>query len=250
MQIVLSSDELERYSRQILIREIGKIGQERIKQAKIIIAGIGGLGSAVAQYLVAAGVGTVRLIDYDKVALSNLNRQVLHWSKDIGRRKVISGSEKLRSLNPEVAVEAVYETINKSNVFDLLSGFDLVIDAMDNLAGRLLLNKTALEQRKPLFHGAVSGFGGRAMTVLPGKTACLACIYRGAITEKTIPVMGTVPAVIGSIQATEVIKYITGIGKLLGNRLIVYDGINMRFTELYVKIDPLCPHCGSLDKQG
>lgn len=247
---MLTTGELERYDRQILIREVNEAGQRRLKQARIVIAGVGGLGSAVALYVVAAGVGTVRLIDNDEVALSNLNRQVLHWSTDLGRRKVISGTEKLKSMNPEVTIEAVDETITETNVFNLLSGFDLVVDAMDNLTTRFLLNKAAVEQGKPLFHGAVRGFEGRAMTVLPGSTACLKCVYRGVMAEEAIPVMGTAPAVVGSIQATEVIKYIVGIGKLLGNRLVVYDGINMRLTELNVRRDPLCPHCGSITRQG
>jgi molybdopterin/thiamine biosynthesis adenylyltransferase len=247
---MLNSDELERYSRQILIREGGEAGQKRLKQARIVIAGVGGLGSAAALYLVAAGVGTIRLIDHDEVALSNLNRQVLHWSTDIGRRKVISGMEKLRSINPGVTVEAVHETITETTVYNLIDEFDLIVDAMDNLRGRFLLNIVALEQGKPLFHGAVRGFEGRAMTVIPGSTACLKCLYHGVRTEEVIPVIGTAPAIVGAIQATEVIKYIMGIGKLLENRLVIYDGINMRFTEFNVNRNPLCPHCSSIAKQG
>ena len=243
---MLTPNEMERYDRQIIIRGFGQEGQERLKKARIVVAGCGGLGSAVSPYLVAAGVGMVRIIDHDEVELSNLNRQVLHWDEDIGRRKVVSASEKLRNLNPEVTIEAVHETITEANVSRLVSGFNLIVDAMDNLPVRILLNKIALDEKIPLFHGAVYGFEGRAMTIVPGETACLKCVYRGTIPEEKFPVVGVTPAVIGAIQATEVIKYLVGIGELLTNKLLVYDGLNMRFTELKVSRDPGCQHCGSM----
>jgi adenylyltransferase/sulfurtransferase len=171
----------------------------------------------------------------------------LHWDKDIGRRKVASATEKLKKLNPEVEIEAIEETITEANVSQLMAGFDLIVDAMDNLPTRYLLNKAALEKDIPFFHGAVYGFEGRAMTIIPGKTACLECVYHGATTPGgKFPVIGVAPAIIGCIQATEVIKYIAGIGELLTNRLLIYDGLNLRFTELKVKKDPNCEHCGHL----
>jgi len=227
-----------------MIAGIGEEGQERLKQAKVIIAGIGGLGSAAAIYLAAAGVGTIRIVDYDKVELSNLNRQVLHWDKDIGQNKADSATEKLSQLNQEVKIEAITETINKASIAHLVSGFDLIVDAMDNLPTRYLLNKVAIDSQIPLFHGAVYGLEGRAMTIIPGQTACLKCVYRGLIPVEKFPVIGVTPAVIGCIQATEAIKYITGIGRLLSDRLLVYDGLNMKFTELIVKRNPNCEHCG------
>jgi adenylyltransferase/sulfurtransferase len=242
---MLSADELERYDRQIMMGEIGVEGQERLKGAKVVIAGSGGLGSAASIYLVAAGIGTIRIIDHDRVELSNLNRQVLHWAEDIGRKKVISASEKLKKLNPFVELEAVSEVITEANVSRLVSGFDLIVDAMDNLPARYLLNRVALDKNMPLFHGAVYGFEGRAMTIIPHQTACLRCVYRGLIPEEKVPAIGVVPAVIGCIQATEVIKYVIGIGRLLTNRLLVYDGLNMEFTELKLSRDPSCEHCGS-----
>jgi len=241
---MLTPEERQRYDRQIMIRGIGEDGQGRLKQAKVIIAGTGGLGSAAAVYLVAAGVGIIRLVDHDRVELSNLNRQVLHWDRDIDRNKVDSAAEKLRQLNPDVEIEAIEETINEANISQLVAGFDLIVDAMDNLPTRYVLNKAAVENRIPFIHGAVYGFEGRAMTIIPGKTACLRCVYRGLIPQEKFPVLGTIPAVIGCIQATEVIKYITGVGKLLINRLLVYDGLNMKFTELGVKKDSNCEHCG------
>jgi molybdopterin-synthase adenylyltransferase len=247
---VLTTAELERYDRQILIRGMGQAGQERLKRARVVVAGVGGLGSAATLYLVAAGIGTVRLIDHDDVAASNLNRQVLHWTADIGRRKVVSAAEKLKSINNRTALETIDERITEDNASDLVSGFDLIVDAMDNLQTRFLLNKATLNHGIPLFHGAVRAFEGRVMTVIPGETACLKCVYRGVMTEDNLPVMGVAPAVVGSLQATEVIKYIVGIGRLLTDRLLVYDGLNMRFTELSVRRDPDCPHCGSIKRRG
>jgi len=227
-----------------MIPGVGVEGQQRLQQARVVIAGSGGLGSAIAIYLTAAGVGTIAIIDHDQVELSNLNRQVLHWGGDLGRNKVDSAIEKLRRLNHEVAVEAAVETITEDNVTRLVAGYQVIIDAMDNLPTRYLLNRTAITSNTPFVHGAVSGLEGRVMTIIPRQTACLRCVYRGAIPTGTFPVLGATPAIIGCIQATEVVKYITGIGKLLANRLLVYDGLNMKFTELHVKRDPNCLHCG------
>lgn len=243
---MLTRDELARYDRQIIMEGIGKAGQEKLKQAKVVIAGAGGLGAPVSIYLAVAGVGTIRIIDHDRVILSNLNRQVLHWDEDIDRKKVDSATEKLKRLNPQINLEAVEELMTEANIAQLVAGFDLIVDGTDNLPTRYLLNKVAIENNIPFFHGAVYGFEGRAMTIIPGKSACLRCVYRGVIPEERLPVIGVTPAVIGCIQATEVIKYIVGIGKLLSDRLLVYDGLSMKFTELLVKKDPNCEHCGHL----
>jgi len=244
---MLTAGEFERYERQIILQGFGRGGQEKLKKAKVFIAGAGGLGSPISIYLVAAGVGTVRIVDHDKVELSNLNRQVLHWDEDIGKRKIDAALDKLKRLNQGVKVETIEETITEANVFSLVTDFDLIVDAMDNLPTRYVLNKAAVEKNIPFFHGAVYGFEGRAMTIIPGQTACLMCIYRGHTPPKEkFPVLGTTPAVIGCIQATEVIKYIVGIGELLTNRLLVYDGLNLKFTEFKVKKDPKCEHCGHL----
>ena len=246
---MLTREARERYDRQIMIRGFGQEGQGKLRKARVFIAGAGGLGSPVATYLTAAGVGMIRIVDQDRVELNNLNRQVLHWTKDIGKRKVDSATQKLRKLNPEVKIEAIGEMITEANISQLVAGFDLIVDAVDNLPTRYLLNKVALEKGVPFFHGAVYGFEGRAMTVIPGETACLRCVYRGVIPEEKFPVIGVAPAVIGCIQATEVIKYIVGIGQLLTNRLLVYDGLNMRFTEFRLKRDPNCEHCGKCGKK-
>jgi len=243
---MLTGEELERYSRQIMIPQIGEKGQEKLRRAKVFIAGAGGLGSPVSIYLTAAGVGHLRMVDHDRVDLTNLNRQIVHWSGDVGKRKVESAQEKLNKLNPNVTVETLSVTISEENASELISGFDLIVDAMDNLPTRYLLNKKAIEHGIPFFHGAVNGFEGRAMTVIPGKTACLRCLYRGPVPESKFPVIGVTPAVIGCIQATEVIKYLVGSGELLGNRLLAYDGLNMKFTEFKVQRNPQCEHCAHL----
>ncbi len=243
---MLTPSERERYDRQIMIGEIGQDGQEKLKQSRVVIAGAGGLGSPIAIYLTAAGIGMIRMIDHDQVALSNLNRQVLHWEEDIGRKKVDSARTKLRNLNREVEIEAIAETITEGNISRLVDGCDVIVDAMDNLPARYLLNRCAIEKNIPFFHGAVNGFEGRVMTILPGETACLRCMYRGPVPEEKFPVIGVTPAVIGSIQATEVIKYLAGIGKLMTNRLLIYDGLKVTFSEFRVNKNPDCDHCGSL----
>ncbi len=228
-----------------MIGEIGQKGQERLKRSRVVIAGAGGLGSSIAIYLTVAGVGMIRIIDHDQVTLSNLNRQILHWEEDIGRKKVDSARTKLRNLNSAIEIEAISETITEDNIAHFVDGCEVIVDAMDNLPTRYLLNRCAIEKNIPFFHGAVNGFEGRVMTVIPGKTACLRCMYRGPIPQEKFPVIGVVPGVIGSIQATEVIKYLVGIGKLLTNRLLVYDGLKVNFNEFIINRNPNCDHCGS-----
>lgn len=246
---MLTRDEQIRYDRQIMIKGIGETGQEKLKQARVVIAGSGGLGSPIAIYLAAAGVGTIRIIDHDTVELSNLNRQVLHWDNDIGRRKVESSAEKLQQLNRYLTIEAISETITEDNVSRLIAGSDLIVDGMDNLPTRYLLNKAAISNKIPFIHGAVYGLEGRVLTVIPGKSACLKCVYRGLLPPEKFPVIGVTPAVIGCIQATEAIKYIVGIGKLITDRLLIYDGLNMKFTELTVRRDPNCEHCSQTNRE-
>jgi len=246
---MLSENEKKRYDRQIMIPEIGEEGQEKLKRARIVIAGVGGLGSPIAVYLAAAGVGTIRIIDEDTVDISNLNRQILHWDRDIGRGKVDSAFEKLSEMNHDIKIEAVRATIAEDNVSQLVEGCDLIVDAMDNLPTRYLLNRTAVEMGIPFFHGAVRGFEGRVMTVIPGKTACLQCMYRGPLPKEKFPVIGMAPALVGAIQATEVVKYLVGMGGLLTGRLLLYDGMAQTFTEFKVKRNPQCEHCGDFKRK-
>jgi molybdopterin/thiamine biosynthesis adenylyltransferase len=243
---MFTQGELKRYDRQIMMKEIGTHGQEKLKRAKIFIAGAGGLGSPIAIYLAAAGIGLIKIADSDRVELSNLNRQVLHWEEDIGKKKIESAKDKLIRLNPNIKVEISYDSINQNNVMQMLDGFDVIVDAMDNLATRYILNKAAIEKNIPFFHGAVNGFEGEIMDIIPGKTACLRCMYHGEAPSKKFPVVGATTAVIGSIQAIEVIKYIAGIGALLLNRLLIFDGLDMKFKEFKVKKNPECEHCGNI----
>ncbi|MDD5082027.1 MAG: HesA/MoeB/ThiF family protein [Dehalococcoidales bacterium] len=248
---MLTDYEKAKYNRQIMIPGFGEEGQKKLKRACVFLAGAGGLGSAVATYLVAAGIGTLRIADHDIIEPSNLNRQVLHWDKDVGQKKVDSASRKLRQLNEAVTIEPIAETIASDNVSRMVAGCDIIVDAMDNLPTRYILNKAALEKDIPFVYGAVYGFEGRVMTIIPGKTACLNCLYHGAVPPRGVfPVIGVVPALIGCIQATEVIKYIVSLGELLTNRLLVYDGLSMKFTELHADRDPNCEHCHQVERSG
>jgi molybdopterin/thiamine biosynthesis adenylyltransferase len=240
-------DPLERYDRQIMIDGFGEEGQRKLKEASVFIAGAGGLGSPAAIYLAAAGVGRLRIVDHDKVDLTNLNRQVLHWDKDIGRDKVKSAKEKLQMLNQDIRIEAMEETISDKNVLDLIAGCDVIVDALDNFPTRYLLNKAALKKNIPFIHGAVYGFEGRVMTTIPGKSACFRCLYKKGPPAAKFPVIGVSPAIIGCIQATEAIKYLIGIGKLLTDRLLVYDGLSMMFSKMKLKKDPDCEDCGRIE---
>ncbi|MFH0847239.1 MAG: HesA/MoeB/ThiF family protein [Chloroflexota bacterium] len=240
---MLTDYDLKRYDRQMMVAGWGEAGQEKLKRAKVFIAGAGGLGCPLSIYLAVAGVGKIKLVDHDKSELSNLNRQILHWDEDVGRRKVDSAGEKLKRINPKLELETSGETITQENVERLVSGCDAIVDAMDNIATRYALNRAAQKLKLPLFHGAIYGFEGRAMTVLPGKTACLACLYHGETQKVKFPVVGVVPAIIACIEATEVIKYFVGIGELLTDRLLIYDGLSMKFMEFSVNRNPNCTVC-------
>ncbi len=239
---MLSDRELARYSRQITIAGWGNEGQERLRKAEVVVAGAGGLGSVTLIYLAAAGVGHIRVIDSDKVDTTNLNRQVLYTDRDVGREKALAAKERLESLNSDIRVEAAVSLIGEENASDLLADCPIV-DAMDNLPTRFLLNRVAVQRKLPLFHGAVYSWEGRATTVIPEKTPCLQCLYQGVLPGKP-PVVGVTPAVIGCVQAAEVIKYLLGMGDLLTGRLLIYDGLTMKFDEMRVKKDPGCPECG------
>ncbi|MFC1798736.1 ThiF family adenylyltransferase [Thermodesulfobacteriota bacterium] len=247
---MLSPDELTRYDRQILIDEIGESGQRKLKRSKVMIAGAGGLGSTIALYLAAAGIGTIRIVDHDRVELSNLNRQILHWHDDIGRNKISSAGDKLKRINPLTEVEPVCEALTPNNISQLAAGSDIIVDALDNLETRLLLNRAAFDHNIPLVHGAVKGFEGRILTVIPGRTACLRCIYKGPLEAGKFPVIGVTPAVVGSLQATEVIKYLVRTGDLLTNRLLIYDGLSMTFDEFKINKNPDCEQCGKKKDEG
>jgi len=240
---MLTEHERERYARQLLL--FGEEGQDRLKGAKVFIAGAGGLGCPIALYLAVAGVGEIRIADRDTVERTNLNRQVLHRENDIGELKVRSAEAKLREANPDIHIKAFATTIDETNVRDLVGDADLIVDAMDNFPTRYLLNREALRSGVPLIHGAIRGFDGQATTIIPGRTACLECIFPVAPpVEAVTPVVGTTPGIIGLIQANEAIKYITGTGDLLTGRLLVWDGHAATMTTLPVERQEDCSACG------
>lgn len=244
----LSTDELERYDRQLLLDEIGPSGQVKLKNAKVLIVGAGGLGSTISLQLAAAGVGTLRIIDHDRVSLSNLNRQILHTVSDLDKFKVDSAEETLQRLNPHIRIETVIDSIRQQNATQLADGCNLIIDALDNLPTRMILNKVAIDLNIPFVHGAINGFEGRVLTVLPGKSACLQCMMHRPVksAEAKFPVLGVAPALIGALQATEAIKCLLLIGAPLAGRLIQYDGLAMTWNEYNVKMNPNCSHCSHL----
>ncbi len=240
---MIDNQDLTRYRRQMMLPGWGPEGQERLKQARVVIAGVGGLGSPVGLYLAAAGIGHIRLLDGDKVELSNLHRQIVHSMCDIDRWKVESARDRLQALNPEIEVEALGSMITADNVFDLVGDY-AIVDAMDNLQARQLLNRVAVKRGLPYFHGAVYGMEGRITTIIPGETPCVSCLYTDVVSGD-LPVVGTTPAVIGCLQATEVLKYFLGLGDLLTGRQLIYDGLALRFHEVKVKRDPKCLECAS-----
>lgn len=242
---MLTEDELIRYDRQIMI--FGKEGQEKLKKAKVAVVGVGGLGSPIAIYLAAVGIGKIILIDSQVPELSNLNRQVLHWEPDLGKRyKVESAKEKLEKLNSTIKIIPIKEKLNKDNIEQILNGVDIVVDALDNFSTRYILNEFCVKKGIPLIHGAVEGYLGQITTIIPGETPCLRCIFpekqdRG---EK-FPIVGTTAGAIGIMQANEVIKMITGHGELIKNKLLFVDFAHNDFQAIPVKRNKNCPVCGS-----
>lgn len=240
---MLTEGERRRYARQVMM--IGEGGQERLKAARVLVAGTGGLGSVVATYLAAAGVGRLRLVDCDVVEESNLNRQFLHWPADVGRPKSVSAAEKLAGLNPWLDVERIQRRIDEGNVAQIVAGCAVIVDAMDNFPVRYLLNAEARRAGIPFVHGAVRGLTGQATTVVPGKGPCLRCIFPHAPPAETFPILGATCGVIGSLQATEVVKLLTGLGAPLTGRLFIWDGRECRGDSIFVERNEACPDCGA-----
>lgn len=245
---MLLSEQEARYRYNILLSGVGEKGQKKLLASAVLLVGAGGLGSPAAYYLAAAGVGRLGLVDADVVELSNLQRQILHRTADIGRLKVESAREKLADLNPEIEVEIFPERFSPANATALVSRYDLVIDCTDNFAARFLLNETCLRLGRPFVYGGVLAFAGQVMTVVPGAGPCLRCIFPQepgpeAPSTRELGVLGAVPGVIGALQATEALKYLLGLGSLLVGRLLVYDALFMSFTEVKVERNPACPAC-------
>lgn len=245
---MLDKMETLRYDRQIMINHFGEEGQEKLKKSRVLIAGAGGLGSAAAYYLTAAGVGALRIVDKDRVDLSNLNRQILHWETDIDRLKVESAKEKLSKLNSWTNLDIRNDEINEETLPQLMEGCDLVLDGLDNFPTRYLINQQILRQGIPFIYGGILGMMGMATMIRPGQTPCLRCLFPQAPPPQKFPVLGTTPGIIGLIEANEAIKYLVGFGKLLCGRLLVYNGLDMRFSEVRIESNPECPVCADADK--
>ena len=241
----LVEDELERYDRQLRMPGFGVEAQLKLKRSAALIVGAGGLGSVVSLYLAAAGVGRLRIVDNGDVELSNLNRQILYSTNDIGKQKVVIASRKLKELNPRISIEPVSEEITEENLPNLLDGMDVVVDCLDNFRSRFILNRACIKHGKPLIHGAIYGLEGRLMTIIPGKSPCLACLIPQEPKETPIvPVLGPLPGIIGAFEALEAIKLLTGIGEPSIGRLLVIDGEDLSFYSIEVKRNPDCPVCG------
>jgi len=238
-----SEFDASRYERQLEI--IQESGQKALSDASATIVGLGGLGSPAATYLAAAGLGKLILIDHDKASQSNLNRQFLHWEKDLSRRKTNSAVEKLSQLNSDITIETSDIKLTPSSKKDLPES-DLIIGSLDNFRARYLVNEYAVEEGIPYIHGAVEGFEGQLTTIIPGQTPCLRCIFPEKPPDsKEIPVLGTTAGLIGTMMANEAIKYVTGKGSLAGNELILVDLANNEFERVNIKNDPGCPICGN-----
>lgn len=233
--------EDERYRRQAEV--VGEDGQAALARARVVIAGAGGLGSAIALYSAAAGIGQIRIVDCDTVEESNLNRQILYRTGDIGAEKVIAAAEDLRALNPGVEIEPIHTRITDETAAYLVEGADLVLDALDNYPARYALAHAAWQRGIPFLHGAVHGLYGQASTIIPGRSPCLRCIVPSPPAPGATPILGVTTGVIGSIQATEAIKHLTGLGILLTGRVLFWDGVRGDVEVLAIQGDPACPEC-------
>ena len=251
MVIRLTTDQIERYSRQIMVPDIGGKGQLRLRQARVLVVGAGGLGSPAAFYLASAGIGTLGLVDPERVELSNLQRQILHTMADIGRHKVESAKEKLSALNPDVEIITHPVRLEETNVADLFAAYQFIVDGSDNFPTKFLINDTACKLGIAFNHAGIVRLQGQTMTVIPGKSACYRCLFTDPPPADEIlgceqaGILGAVAGTIGSIQATEAIKYIAGFEDgLLTNRLLTYDAKRLNFRSVEIGRDPACKACG------
>jgi adenylyltransferase/sulfurtransferase len=247
----LGNEEIRRYSRHLLLPEVGVAGQKKIRAASVLCLGAGGLGSPIALYLAAAGVGQLGLVDFDTVELSNLQRQVIHGTPDVGRAKTLSASETIRRLNPGVEVVIHEARLTSANALDTLRPYDIVVDGTDNFPTRYLTNDACVLLRKPNVYGSIFRFEGQASVFAPHLGGpCYRCLYPEPPPPGTVPscaeggVLGVLPGIIGVIQATEILKLILGVGTTLIGRLLLYNALDMKFRELKLRRDPECPACG------
>jgi molybdopterin/thiamine biosynthesis adenylyltransferase len=244
---MLDENELTRYKRQLIIPDLGEEGQEKLKDSRVVIVGVGGLGCVSATYLAAAGVGHITIVDSDIVELSDLNRQILYGEEDVGKKKVIAAQSSLSRLNSKVEITPVFAKITEENVLSLIEGARVVVDGLDNSAARLLVNSACVKQKTAYIYGGVSRLRGMVTTIIPGKTPCLACLRPEGVGG--LGVLGVTPAIIASLQALEAIKLLIGQSPALAGKLLLFNGDNMKFQLLEIRRNESCPVCSPKSPQ-
>lgn len=246
-----SNEQTERYSRHLILKEIGPEGQKKLLDSSVLVIGAGGLGSPAALYLAAAGVGTIGIVDADEVDLSNLQRQILHSTNDVGRAKVLSAKDTIEALNPDVRVNAYHIFVGADNILDMIKDYDFIIDATDNFSAKFLINDACVMAKKPFVHAGVIRFQGQLMTYVPGKGPCYRCVFRELPPKDAVPtsgqvgIFGATAGIVGSLQAMEAVKYILGEGGLLTGYMLTVDALKMEFRKIKLP-DSVndCPVCG------
>ena len=244
-----TEEELLRYSRHILLKDVGVEGQEKIRNGKVLVVGAGGLGAPVALYLAAAGVGTIGIVDGDVVDLSNLQRQVIHFTGDVGHPKVESARDKMLAINPNVKVNTIREFLMSDNALDIIKDYDFIVDGTDNFLVKFLINDACVMAGKPFSHGGILRLEGQTFTHLPG-TACYRCLFKSPPPANAVPtcsqagVLGAIAGMLGTIQAAETLKYLTGVGELLTNKLLTFNAKTMDFRKINTRRQASCAICG------
>lgn len=244
-----TNEQIERYSRQIILKEVGGKGQEKLLNSKVLVIGAGGLGAPALLYLAAAGVGTIGIVDGDLVDLSNLQRQVIHFTPDVGKEKVLSAKEKIEKINPDVKVITYKSRVNSENIREIIRDYDFIIDGTDNFPAKFLINDACFFENKPYSHGGILRFQGQTMTFIPGET-CYRCIFNSPPPKGAVPscseagIIGSMAGLLGTIQASEAIKYILSVGELLTSKLLFIDLLNLEFRVINLRKNKKCPLCG------
>ena len=249
--MALTNEQFERYKKNIVIPAIGSKGQEKLLNSKVLIVGVGGLGSSCAFYLAAAGIGRIGIVDFDSVETENLQRQILYTVNDVGELKVESARRRINEFNPGIEVVPYKIKVSSKNDLDIINDYEVIVECSDNLSTKYLVNDACVSKNKPLVYAAGIMFEGQAMTILPGSSACYRCVFPNAPSEKNlfmetgeIGTLGAVAGVLGVIQSNEVIKYILNIGELLTNKLLIFDSLSLEFRKVEARRSPCCPVCG------